>query len=311
MSFKKLTCYEKRGSALIITLLVITTLTGMTFGFSEESSIELNLAGFARDGYKARQVARSGVHLTLAVLDQDEDPDMDSLREDWTQFGPQTFPDKFPAGMSVTGKIVDESSKLNINSLINEAGEIDEQREKQLLRLVSILGLEEKIVDPLLDWLDMDDIERLNGAEAYYYQSLEEPYACTNGPLQTIGQLFLVKGIREVNLNNYLTIYSDGKININTASAEVLQSLSDRIDPVVADAIIEYRLEEDFLSVNDLTAVPGIDEALMDEIREWATVKSSAFSFEISGKCQEAVARIKAVAMREAQESRLIYWQVM
>ena len=178
----------------------------------------------------------------------------------------------------------------------------------------------DKIVDPLLDWLDNDDIERLGGAEAYYYQSLEEPYACANGPLLTMGQIFLVKGIKEVNrfgekgekrLLDFLTVYSDGKVNINTASSEVLQSLSDKIDPGIADAIIEYRLDEDFVSVDDLIKVPGIEEELINEIREWVTVKSYAFSIEISGNCQDAVARIKAVAIRDADKSTLIYWQVM
>ena len=311
---------EKRGSALILTLLVITTLTGLTVSFSEESGLELNLAGFARDGYRAYQMARSSVHLSLAVLHKDEDKEMDSLREDWAKLETHPFLEELPEGISISGRMVDESGKLNINLIINKEGEIDEKREGQLLMLFSLLGFEEDRVVPLLDWLDSDDIERLGGAESFYYQGLEEPYACANSPLLTMDQIFLVKGIKEIRhfedegkrrLLDFLTIYSDGKVNINTAPREVLQSLRDNLDITAAEAIIEYRKEQDFSSADDLKKVAGIDDELFNEIREWITVKSSAFSLEVEGNCQEAVARIKAVVIREEDRLRLIYWQVV
>jgi general secretion pathway protein K len=311
---------EKRGSALLITLLVITTLIGLTVGFSEESSIELNLSGFARDGHRAYQMARSGVHLALAVLHKDENKDMDSLREDWGQFDVQSFPFELSEGGAISGGMVDESGKFNINSLINEEGEMDEERAGQLLRLFRVLGFEEKMATPLLDWLDSDDDERMDGAETFYYQNLQEPYACANGPLLTIEQIFLVKGFKEMRqfgdegekrLFDFLTIYSEGKVNVNTASSEILQSLSDNLDISIAEAIIEFRSEEDFLKADDLKKVSGVDEGLFNEIKEWITVKSSVFSIEIQGGYQEAVARIKAIALREEDRLRLIYWQVI
>ena len=59
---------QREGSALLITLLIITTLTGLTMAFSEESSVELDLAGFSRDAHRAHEMARSGVNLALALL---------------------------------------------------------------------------------------------------------------------------------------------------------------------------------------------------------------------------------------------------
>lgn len=309
-----------KGSALILTLLVITTLTGLTIAFSQESSIELDLATFSRDGFRAYQVARSGVHLALAELHKDEDKDMDGLGEDWGQFGADSFPDQFPEWVSVSSKITDENGKFNINSLIDKEGKVDTKREEQLLRLFGAMGVEEEMVPPLLDWLDSDDIERLDGAENYYYQSLEEPYACANSQFLTMGQIFLVKGMREISrfgdegekrLLDFLTIYSDGKVNINTASHEVLQSLSAKIDSSTAEAIIEYRKEEDFLRADDLKKVDGMGEEIYSGISKWVTVKSSVFSIESKGVYQEAAAQIKAVARRDAEKVSLIYWQVM
>ena len=310
-----------RGFALVIVLLIISTLIGLTVGFSEETSIEISLSGYSRDGYRAYQAARSVVHLALAVLQKDEDREMDSLREDWSRKEMLVFPEPFPDNITFTGELVDESGKLNINLLLDQEGEIDESRKEQLTRLFKVKGIEEEKIQPLLDWLDSNDIERLGGAENFYYQSREEPYACGNGPLITFGQLSLVKGFEdpanlgesgELNFRDLLTVDSDGKINVNTAPPEVLQSLSDMMDRGIADAIVEYRREKDFLSIDDLKKVPAIDEEIFSGISKWVTVRSSVFSIEATANYREAAARIKAVIERKEDKSpRLIYWQVM
>jgi general secretion pathway protein K len=308
------------GSALIMTLLIITTLTGLTIAFSEESSVDLNLAGFSHDNSMARQAARSAVHILMAHLVQDEDRDMDSLREDWAHPEGQTLPQNLAEGVSIAGTVADECGKLNINALLNEEGEIDDTRRDELERLFAALGIPADRITPLLDWLDQDDIERLGGAESFYYQGLDEPRACANGPFLTIGQIFAVKGFDEIGplggsedkgLLDYLTIHSNGKININTAPVEVLQSLSAGLDQTIAEAIVEFRAEEDFASVQDLQRIAGIDQELINEIKERVTVKSSAFTIQAHGEYREASASITAVVAREADDSRLVYWRVI
>jgi general secretion pathway protein K len=310
---------EGRGAALIVTLLIITTLTGLTIAFSEDSSIELPLAGYTKNGHRAHEIGRSGIHLAMALLDMDKDKEMDSLNEDWARISPENFPETMPEDLTFAVRVIDESSKLNLNSLRTADGEIDEEGAERLGRLFRILGIEEKRLNPVLDWLDADDIERLDGAENDYYESLKDFFGCANSPFITIGQIFLVKGMKEVHrfgdgkqraLLDFLTIYSDGKVNVNTASPEVLQSLDEEIDDNLAQAIIAYRSEEDFKTIEDLRKVAGVGEELFDRIKEALTVKSSFFSIEISGKSQEAVTQIKAIASREEKGPRLIYWQV-
>ena len=308
----------ERGTALVLTLLIITTLAGLTIGFSGESGVELTLAGYSRDGYRAYLVARSGIDAGMALLAEDEDPAMDSLNEDWA--GLEALIALYgleEEGIAVSGAVVDESGKINVNLLRNEDGEIDEAREEQIRRLLIGLGLKEELVNPLLDWLDADDVERQDGAEAYYYQDLEEPYPCANGPFLTPGQIFLVKGMGKLKqfegkrLLDYLTIYSDGKVNINTAPKEVLQSLGESMDAALAEAIVEFRKGEDFMSIDDLKNVPAISDEVFAEMRDWITVKSSAFSMEFNVDCNGAVAGIRAYVVREGGKTRPIYWQVL
>lgn len=309
---------SERGTALILTLLIITTLAGLTIGFSGESGVELTLAGYSRDSYRAYLVARSGIDAGMALLAADEDLAMDSFNEDWARLEAfVSLQGLEEEGITVSGGVVDESGKINVNLLRNEEGEIDERREEQLRRLFLALGLKEELVNPLLDWLDADDVERQDGAESYYYQNLDEPYPCANEPFLTPGQIFLVKGMgrvkrfEEKNLLDYLTIYSDGKININTAPREVLQCLSEFMDAALAEAIIEYRKDEDFISVNDLRNVPGMSDEVFAELRDWITVKSASFSMEFSVNSNGASAGIRAYVVREGENTRPIYWQVL
>lgn len=308
---------REKGSVLILTLLVITTLTVLTLAFCKESAQALKLAAHAKDCHQAYETARSGVNLALAMLHQDNNRDMDSLHEAWARFGKEPFPDGLPEGVLFTGTIIDESGKININALINGEGKIDGQREAQVRRLFRALDLGEELVECLLDWLDADDAQRVGGAESDYYEGLPSPYRCPNGPLITPGQLFLVKGMIGVNdrdahrgLLNYLTIYSDGKVNINTAPKEVLACLMDKTDTSIAEAVVAFRRDGDFASKEDLRRVPGVDDVLYRRIEPWITVRSSAFGIESQGQCRGAEGKIRAIIQRKGKRPRFVYWQV-
>ena len=63
-----------------------------------------------------------------------------------------------------------------------------------------------------------------------------------------------------------------GRININTATSQELQTLRG-IGPVMAQRIIEYRQTSgEFFTVDDLTNVKGIGEKTLEKIRDSITV---------------------------------------
>ena len=61
--------------------------------------------------------------------------------------------------------------------------------------LMALPGMTEDIADAILDFIDADDEPREYGAEREYYTQLPIPYAPVNGPLQSIEQLLLVRGV--------------------------------------------------------------------------------------------------------------------
>lgn len=312
---------RERGTALVITLLVITTLVGLTIAFSEDAGVELSLATYSAGEWHAYQVALAGYHMARALLEADEDKNVDSLVEAWAEFGAASLPKDFLKEATFSGRIVDESGKLNLNLLKNAAGDIDERGQERLLRVFTSLGLEEARAVAILDWLDADDIQRLDGAENDYYQGLPQPYPCANGPFLTLKQIFLVKGLAGLSQDkggkaegagilDCLTIYSDGKININTAPQQVLQGLDEGIDATVAESILNYRKDKAFQRVDELRTAAGLSDTVFNRFRDAIGVRSSAFLLDMEGRHQEAVCRIRAVVVRDGVKTKLVYWQV-
>jgi Type II secretion system (T2SS), protein K len=86
----------------------------------------------------------------------------------------------------------DESTRLNLNVLLI----LDKQMAGAGRTLLMALpGMTEDIADAILDWLDTDDEPREFGAEVDYYSGLTPPYGCKNGPVDTVEELLLVRGV--------------------------------------------------------------------------------------------------------------------
>lgn len=62
--------------------------------------------------------------------------------------------------------------------------------------LMALPGMTEDVADAILDWLDEDEEPRPMGAEFDdYYLHLPNPYKPNNGPIESIEQLLLVRGV--------------------------------------------------------------------------------------------------------------------
>ena len=86
----------------------------------------------------------------------------------------------------------DESSRLNLNTLLT-IDQLLPGSSRQLL--MALPGMTEDVADAILDWMDTDDQPREYGAEVDYYSALSPPYAAKNGPLETVEELLLVRGV--------------------------------------------------------------------------------------------------------------------
>lgn len=121
------------------------------------------------------------------------------------------------------------------------------------------------IIDSLLDWIDEDDLKRLNGFEKVDYRMEGKSYIPRNYPIQYKEELLLIKGItKEIydNISKFLTIVPNNGFNPNTAPKEVLAAYLD-IDYDVAKNLYDYIRSTGLLNsdkvLNDLVGRKIID----------------------------------------------------
>jgi competence ComEA-like helix-hairpin-helix protein len=174
--------------------------------------------------------------------------------------------------------VSDEESRLNINyASMDDLGKMD--------------GMTPDIAAAIVDWRDQDNQVTPGGAEQDYYLSLQPPYLPRNGPIQTIRELLMVRGIsRELLLGTdlhqngrlqpgaeseavtdaadlgwagMLTVDSavdnldsagQDRVNIKTADERALTAVQG-ITSDIAKAIVAYRGQHQFDSIADLLDV--------------------------------------------------------
>jgi len=158
-----------------------------------------------------------------------------------------------PFSEDITVEVQDSNGLLSISTIKVDA----------LHRLLTLLGVEKKdadvITDSLLDWIDRDDLVRVNGAEKQWYSSQGLKYAPRNYPLQYPEEIKLVRGMTPSlyeKLEPYLTILPQTGFNPNTAKDEVLLAYLD-IDQETLKVLKEYLQTKPITSDAELFSITG------------------------------------------------------
>jgi len=302
---------SQRGVALILTLLITAILVTLIVEFNYSTQVDLRIAGNFRNDLQAHYLAKSGINIAISYLKYDlENTDTDTLDEDWAKPYPP-----IPVGEGFVKVITeDENAKININKVVTDEGKVNEQLRDILHRLFEMTEADVAILDAIIDWIDPDDEPLSEGAESSYYGSLDPPYACKNGPLDTLSELLMIKGVTDEvygKIFKYLTIYSNGTININTAGKDVLMCLDEGMDESMAGGIIGYRGETPFEGANWQQALRDVikNDDVYNGISKILGVTSNAFSVESIGLVERVEKKIRAVINREEKQISCRYWR--
>lgn len=308
---------NQRGVALLLVLLILSLLIPMILGFDLEARRELREAAAFRDNFKAVTLVRSGAQVSRATLRYDAQLDTqsgrayDALTDVWA-----TPIRNYRLGDGIiNAQIEDERGKFNLNDLGSQADAgVRVAKLDRLKRLFQLAQSDPKLVDAIADWVDPNDAAEPNGAETAYYLSRNPPYRAANGPMQTVDELRLVKGVTEEvmqKIGPYVTVYPpDGLINVNTADPLVLQALDPRVTPAIAKDVVRGR---PFRSVQDLDRVSSF-EAIAKELRTAGvyTVRSDYFSTRVSATVNEVTKTARAVIHRTGAsgDSSFLYFRL-
>jgi len=298
---------NERGMVLLLVLVVVALLAALLTEFAYSSLVDLRLAETFRDTTRAYYLASGGARVGRMLL-QEDDNGYDGTDELWSQ-GVIDYP---VGDGTVSIAIEDLGGRVDLNRLVDDAGNVDVPVMDRCLRLFDSLGLDDPaaLVDTLIDWLDPDGETRTLGAESEYYLGLERPYPAKDAPLESLDELLLVRGFDGAILKRlapHITVHGAERINVNTASAEVLLSLAEEMDRPAAEAIIDARREAPFRNLERLKALPEM-ETLYSAIHLYVDIKSPTFSIAARGDVGDGVRTVRTVVARDGD--RILYQRV-
>ena len=333
---KKNKIKKEQGFILIAVLLMVSVLSAFIIEFNYESRVKFRLADNFNLAAQALNNADAGIAISIAALNQNENM-LDDENAMQVFSGTTQIPSENGfCKISVTS----ESGKININALCDSAGKPVRKKVDQMLRLIDLLNEQYKnnspisysIVPSIIDWTDSDDDVTIlpyvkiqnSGAEKEYYKKLDEPYHCKNAPFDLLSELLLIKGMtREIfygrtgnertgtktidGINQFLTVYGDGKININEAPITIIRSLSEHINLTLAQNIIEQRKFSRYSSMEQLKQVPGMTGEIFEEIRDLITVNTNEnyYTVTATGSAEEMQRTVRVVLNKNPSTSRI------
>ena len=287
---------SRQGSVLVGLLWCLALLSVVVIGVLHTARMDLLVTKNYGDRIQAHYLALAGIEKAKALLYQDARERSRSGRHHSGALydAPEQFRDVafgrgqfrvFRRGREDEGGgmlygISDEESRLNVNmASVEELGQL--------------YGMTPDVVAAIQDWRDEDNTVTPGGAELEYYASLQPPYQPRNGPLQTVRELLMVRGVsRELLLgsaapqNGTLATEGDdrgegaldnvnrgwaGMLTVDSSVKDITASGGDRVNIQSADersltgvrgitsdiarAIVAYRGRNQFKTVADLLDV--------------------------------------------------------
>jgi len=192
----------------------------------------------------------------------------DALNDSWSKpLGIKPIPEG-----TIKADIVDLQGRINLNNLLQEGIASDEDVQR-LKRLLTNLKINTDLVDVMVDWTDANmSISTSKSAEDETYSKFKPPYRSANALFSDVSELLRLKGMTLKDYKILLPyIYVADKrqaININTASAVVLQTLAADITKDQAESLYQASGKP----------FKDIDEFLKDEALDGITVNKESIS---------------------------------
>lgn len=235
-----------------------------------------------------------------------------ALQNAWNIKKPGQVVDTFPLtttlqtdDMTIGGEVEDLQSRFNLNNLTSESYYPDFKR---LLRAINPQLKDEQInliTGALTNWLKSDQAS--SEYDTYYFKH-NPPYRAAHRLMISSSELKLVQGM-SIELYQALAPHITALpgttlVNINTASAPVLMSLSAAITPDIAKMILEQRRSRPFVSVEDFNKRLKIrsQDTDLQSLAGKITVVSSYFLASASGKVANTDYQVFTLLKRNTDE---------
>lgn len=290
-----------RGAALMLSLWALFLLSAMVISWALDIDARLSLSGHASRNLEAEAMACSGAEIALhpAVI-----PGSPLLHGG---IGKGRF----------QARITGEGGRLNLNFLVMGG---NPQRLEVLRKYLEVKGVDlnerDRMIDCLLDWVDPDNLVRLNGAE-------DEPgYKPPNKLLTRIEDVKRIHGWEEFTSTNDwdadFTLNSTGPIDVAWASREILLSLPGMTEPFV-DQFLTIRRGPDgvegtaddaaFRSLEEVRVALGFTAEQFKQLAGLVGFKDPVLRVVSVGQSGDVTRTVRMVIRKSGNSVQLVTWK--
>ncbi len=214
-------------------------------------------------------------------------------------------------------RITGEGGRINLNWVL--AGE-NPDRLELLRKFLEIKGVElndrDRMIDTLLDWVDPDNLVRLNGAEA------EGDYQPANALLTRVDDLKRVKGWEDFTAqpgwDENFTVNSTGPIDLMWAPRDVLLALPGLTEPMV-DGFLQLRAGPDgiegteddaqFKSLEEVRVAVGLSPEQFKQIAPLVSFGDQVVRITSVGRSGKVTRTVQMVVRKAGNIPQLITWK--
>ena len=302
------------ASALILSLWALLLLSAAVFAWVKFIDQDLTIASEANAGLDAKALAHSGVAVAVHPRVTQATPLLQQ------QFSPTR---------GYKAQITSEAGKLNLNWLLQGAAlnpPAPDSPAKLVLfkRFLESRGLtfqeRETLVDCLLDWIDSDNLPRLNGAE-----DSADYHPPNRGALVSVDEIAQVRGakplVSQPGWKDNLTIWSrPGTVDLQSAPVAVL-ALLPNVENARAQRFVQFRQGPDkldgtaddhiFKDVAEAMQYLGFAGPTAQALAPFVTVEPTPATVRIisTGQSGKVYRQVEAVAQRVPGQPNFLWWK--
>lgn len=301
---------KQKGVALMLVIFVFALVSILAVGMYNRQHIFVQTAGNVMAQAQAYQYALASEIFGKRLLkaDWDEDKDKGEMVDDLEQVKNSILLPVEEAFLEA--QFNDVQGKLNVNDLVTLAGNVNPIMKERFQKLFKRLAIETIKVDAIIDWLDENqDPEGFEGVEDGEYLSLDPPYRNAGQSLRDISELRLLPNVSIEDFQKLLphvTVLPMGRspINVNTASEEVLQSLTGTLSDAQAKTLAEQRLEKPWKDVDSFKSDPLINASGLKV--DYLSVNSEFFEIGTRITLSDRVVRLVSLIYRNTQDGAML-----
>jgi general secretion pathway protein K len=323
------------GSVLVLALWALAFLGALALAVSAYVSASVNTARAVRAATEGRHAVRAGIETALAAA-LEQTNIMGHAADRWNT-DPKVFSGTIPFGDGRAGAfrvrygyhaadgtavtnagLTCERARINVNRIEDRSVRA---MFEHLLRVQG--GLDtlaaEQLVAALRDWIDEDDDETdamlTGGSENGYYATRDPSYRCHNGPLDTVEELLLVRGMTPELFDAiapYITVYGRGeKVHVNMADLPVLRcaALAAGVDPgeaaALAAALVDARPRDALDGFKDVFAQSGS----FRNVRRYLTTRAESWRGTAEGGTADGASETQVEFVFDSRLNAIVLWR--